>query len=216
MISDRSHDSNGLSIPKVPVYGPSVKGLLDYYGYDNIEDYLSDLYFPSTDNEDTVMHTGQDPIHECHSLMPKAKYVSVLQKHNPNFKSPTPFKGCVLGLPNVDTCDDILKNFRMRTPRRCADKWMNGKEYGKDNHQVLHLIPKEGPSIVRLSKEPIPKELIAWYGYDIVEDLPVAKKPIPKFIFKSPTLVKGCVLGLANVETWDNIVKKFGIKTPER
>ncbi|GJZ49391.1 hypothetical protein Tco_0603581 [Tanacetum coccineum] len=76
-------------------------------------------------------------------------------------------------------------------------------------------IPKEGPSIARLSKEPIPKELLAWYGYDIVEDyLPVAKKPIPKVIFKSPIPIKGCVLGLANVETWDNIVKKFGMRTP--
>nr|GEY10916.1 hypothetical protein [Tanacetum cinerariifolium] len=71
----------------------------------------------------------------------------------------------------------------MRTPRRCADKWMNGKEYRKDNHQVLHLLSKE---------------------------------PIPKVIFKSHTPVKGCVLGLANVESWDNIVKKFKMKTPER
>ncbi|GJR11197.1 hypothetical protein Tco_0793849 [Tanacetum coccineum] len=67
-------------------------------------------------------------------------------------------------------------------------------------------IPKEGPSIARRSKEPILKELLEWYGYDIVEDyLPVAKKPIPEVIFKSPILIKGCVLGLANVETWDNI-----------
>ncbi|GJX69313.1 hypothetical protein Tco_0305040 [Tanacetum coccineum] len=102
-------------------------------------DYLSDLYFPSTDKEDTIVHTGQDPIHECHSPMSKAKYVPVSQKHNPNVKSPTPIKGCVLGLPNVDTWDDILKNFGMRTPGRCADKWMNGKDYGKDNHYVLHL-----------------------------------------------------------------------------
>nr|GFC21142.1 hypothetical protein [Tanacetum cinerariifolium] len=188
MILDNSHDSNGLSIPRVPVYGPSVQGLLDYYGYDNIEDYIPDLYFPNTDKEDTIVHTGQDLIHECHSPMSKAKYEPVSQKHNLNVKSPTPIKGCVLGLPNVDTCDDILKNFRMRTPGRCADKWMNGKEYGKDNHQVLHL----------LSKEPIPKELLAWYGYDIVEDLPIAKKPIPKVIFKSHTPVKGCVLGLAD------------------
>nr|GEY92932.1 hypothetical protein [Tanacetum cinerariifolium] len=119
--------SNGLSIPRVPVYGPSVQGLLDYYGYDNIEDYISDLYFPNTDKEDTIVHTGQDPIHECHSPISKAKYKPVSQKHNLNVKSPTPIKGCVLGLPNVDTCDDILKNFRMRTPRRCADKWMNVK-----------------------------------------------------------------------------------------
>ncbi|GJZ49321.1 reverse transcriptase domain-containing protein [Tanacetum coccineum] len=76
-------------------------------------------------------------------------------------------------------------------------------------------IPKEGPSIVRLSKEPIPKELLAWYGYDIVEDdLPVAEKLISKVIFKSPIPIKRCVLGLANVETWDNTVKKFGMRTP--
>ncbi|GKA70420.1 hypothetical protein Tco_0776559 [Tanacetum coccineum] len=234
VISDSSDDSNGPSIPRVPVYGPSVQGLLDNYGYDNIEDYLSDFYFPSTDKEDTIVHTGQDPIHECHSPKSKAKYVPVSQKHNPNVKSPTPIKGCVLGLPNVDTWDDILKNFGMRTPGRCADKWMNGKDYGKDNHHVFCIyssddskgvsskgpsitsIPKEGPSIARLSKEPIPKELLAWYGYDIVEDLPVAKKPILKVIFKSPTPIKGCVLGLANVETWDNIVKKFGMRTPGR
>nr|GEV15528.1 hypothetical protein [Tanacetum cinerariifolium] len=42
-------------------------------------------------------------------------------------------------------------------------------------------IPKEGPSIARRSKEPIPKELLD-----------------------------------ANVETWDNIVKKFRMRTPER
>ncbi|GJU56883.1 putative ribonuclease H-like domain-containing protein [Tanacetum coccineum] len=78
-------------------------------------------------------------------------------------------------------------------------------------------IPKEGPSIARRSKEPIPKELLEWYGYDTVEDyLPVAKKPIPEVIFKSPIPIKGCVLGLANVETWDNIVKKYRMRTHER
>ncbi|GKB07828.1 hypothetical protein Tco_0836112 [Tanacetum coccineum] len=78
-------------------------------------------------------------------------------------------------------------------------------------------IPKEGPSIARQSKEPNPKELLEWYGYDTVEDyLPVAKKPIPKVIFKSPIPNKGCVLGLANVETWDNIVKKYRMRTHER
>ncbi|GJR69562.1 hypothetical protein Tco_0015627 [Tanacetum coccineum] len=53
-------------------------------------------------------------------------------------------------------------------------------------------IPKEGLSIARQSKEPIPKELLKWYGYDTVEDyLPIAKKPIPKVIFKSPIPIKG-------------------------
>ncbi|GKC68394.1 hypothetical protein Tco_1100992 [Tanacetum coccineum] len=153
--------------------------------------------------------------------MSKAKYVLVSRKHNPNVKSPTPIKGCVLGLPNVDTCDDILKNFGMRTPGRCADKWMN--DSSDDSKGVsskgpsITSIPKEGPSIARLSKEPILKELLEWYGYDTVEDyLPVAKKALPKVIFKSPIPIKGCVLGLANVETWDNIVKKFGMRTPGR
>ncbi|GKC26911.1 hypothetical protein Tco_1034205 [Tanacetum coccineum] len=52
---------------------------------------------------------------------------------------------------------------------------------------------------------------------DTVEDyLPVAKKPIPKVIFKSLIPNKRCVLGLANVETWDNIVKKYQMRTHER
>nr|GEZ67156.1 hypothetical protein [Tanacetum cinerariifolium] len=67
-------------------------------------------------------------------------------------------------------------------------------------------IAKEGPSTARRSKEPIPKELLEWYGYDTVKDyLPVAKKLIPKVIFKSLIPIKGCVSRLANVETWDNI-----------
>nr|GEW40544.1 hypothetical protein [Tanacetum cinerariifolium] len=231
-ISDSSDDSNGPSIPRVLVYGPSVQGLLDCYGYDNIEDYLSDFYFPSTDKEDTIVHTGQDSIHECHSLKSKAKYVPVSQKHNPNVKSLIAITGCVLGLPNVDIWVDIFMKFGMRTPGSCADKWMNGKDYGKDNRHVFCIydskcdsskgpsiksIPKEGPSFSRLSKELIPKELLALYGYDITEDyLPVAKKPILKVNFKSPIPIKGCVLGLANVETLDNIVKKFGMRTPRR
>ncbi|GJT46830.1 hypothetical protein Tco_0955545, partial [Tanacetum coccineum] len=78
-------------------------------------------------------------------------------------------------------------------------------------------IPKERSSIARRSKEPIPKELLEWYGYDIVEDyLPVAKKPIPKVIFKNPIPNKRCVLRLANVETWDNIMKKYQMRTHER
>ncbi|GJX30492.1 hypothetical protein Tco_0238571 [Tanacetum coccineum] len=147
-----SDDNNCPSIPRVPVYGPSVQGFLDYYGYENIEDCLSDFYFPSTDKEDTIVHT--------------------------------------------DSSDDS-KGVSNKGPS-------------------ITSIPKEGPSIARLSKEPIPKELLEWYGYDIVEDLPVAKKPIPKVIFKSPALIKECVLGLANVETWDNIVNKFGMRTPGR
>ncbi|GJS02173.1 hypothetical protein Tco_0318681, partial [Tanacetum coccineum] len=31
-------------------------------------------------------------------------------------------------------------------------------------------IPKEGSLIARRSKEPIPNQLLEWYGYDTVED----------------------------------------------
>ncbi|GKD03721.1 hypothetical protein Tco_1178695 [Tanacetum coccineum] len=88
--------------------------------------------------------------------------------------------------------------------------WMvtGGCDCSDDNKGVsskgpsITSIPKEGPSNSRWSKEPIPKELLEWYGYDTIEDyLPVAKKPIPEVIFKSLIPIKGCVLGLANVET---------------
>nr|GEX00597.1 hypothetical protein [Tanacetum cinerariifolium] len=151
VISDSLDDSNGPSIPKVLVYGLSIQGLLEKYGYDNIKDYLSDFYFPSTDKEDSIVHI------------------------NSSYDS----KGVSSNGPSITS------------------------------------ILKEGPSITRLSKEPIPKEFLACYGYDIVENyLPVAENLILKVIFKSPNPIKRCVLRLANVETWDNIVKKYGMRTP--
>ncbi|GKD08288.1 hypothetical protein Tco_1187973 [Tanacetum coccineum] len=38
------------------------------------------------------------------------------------------------------------------------------------------------------------------------------KNPTATVIFKSPISVKGYMLGLANVQTWDSIVKKFGVR----
>ncbi|GKD66291.1 retrovirus-related pol polyprotein from transposon TNT 1-94 [Tanacetum coccineum] len=57
---------------------------------------------------------------------------------------------------------------------------------------------------------------MVWYMTTVEDCLPVAKKPIPKVTFKSPIPNKGCVLGLANVETWDNIVKKYRMRTHKR
>ncbi|GKA72875.1 hypothetical protein Tco_0779091 [Tanacetum coccineum] len=130
MILDNSDDSKSPLIPREPVYGPSVQGLLDNYGYENIDNYLSDFYFPSTDKEDTIVYTGQDPIHECNSARSKAKYVLVSQNHNPNVKSPIAITGGVLGLPNADTWDDILKKFGTRTHGRCADKSKEKRKVG--------------------------------------------------------------------------------------
>ncbi|GJS50961.1 hypothetical protein Tco_0624323 [Tanacetum coccineum] len=49
-------------------------------------------------------------------------------------------------------------------------------------------IPKEGPSIARRSKEPIPKECLNGYKIkDTVQDyLSIAKKPIPEAMLQKP------------------------------
>ncbi|GJX62297.1 hypothetical protein Tco_0295197 [Tanacetum coccineum] len=56
--SDSSEDRKWASKATAPIfYGPSTQGLLDAYGYNIIEEYLSWNYFPSTDNESTDMET---------------------------------------------------------------------------------------------------------------------------------------------------------------
>nr|GEV74519.1 hypothetical protein [Tanacetum cinerariifolium] len=75
-----------------------------------------------------------------------------------------------------------------RVEERCSD---DNKGVSSEGPSITS-IPKEGPSIARRSKEPILKELLEWYGYDTVEDyLLVAKKLIPKVIFKSLIPIKG-------------------------
>ncbi|GKA64055.1 putative transposon, En/Spm-like protein, partial [Tanacetum coccineum] len=115
----------------------------------------------------------------------------------------------------VEACGSKSK-LQATTKTLSADSSYDSKGVSSKGPSITS-IPKEGTSITRLSKEPIPKKLLAWYGYDIVEDdLPVVEKPIPKVIIKSPIPIKRRVLGLANVETWDNIVKKYGMRTPGR
>ncbi|GKA58477.1 hypothetical protein Tco_0757665, partial [Tanacetum coccineum] len=47
--SDSSEDKKEASKATAPIfYGPSTQGLLDAYGYNTIEEYLSWNYFPST------------------------------------------------------------------------------------------------------------------------------------------------------------------------
>ncbi|GJV27940.1 putative reverse transcriptase domain-containing protein [Tanacetum coccineum] len=118
------------------------------------------------------------------------------------------------GLPPVRQVESLVQKVDLATPKKYS---LDDNKGVSSKGPSITSIPKEGPSIAKLSKEPILKELLAWYGYDIVEDyLPVAEKPIPKVIFKRHILIKRCVLGLANVETWDNIVKKCGMRTPGR
>ncbi|GJZ42640.1 hypothetical protein Tco_0589895 [Tanacetum coccineum] len=86
--------------------GPSVEGLLEWYGYDSIKDYLSDTYFSSTDKDTTYKDsTDEDNIEVSYSLKFKGKYVPIGKKASkkPFFKSPIPVKGYVLGLANAKT-----------------------------------------------------------------------------------------------------------------
>ncbi|GKC57722.1 hypothetical protein Tco_1085320 [Tanacetum coccineum] len=84
VLLDSLDDSKGVSnkgptIPRVPVEGPSIQ-----YGYDTVEEYLEETFFPSTDKDTTdKASTDKDTIHESYSPKSKAKYVPVSQKHNP-------------------------------------------------------------------------------------------------------------------------------------
>ncbi|GJX73953.1 hypothetical protein Tco_0312548 [Tanacetum coccineum] len=83
-ISDSSDDRKRPSKANVPIFdGPSVQGLLDHYGYNDIEEYLSWNYFPSTNKKNTDKDitykdiTNEDCIHESNYAMSKSKYVPV-------------------------------------------------------------------------------------------------------------------------------------------
>ncbi|GJX31604.1 retrovirus-related pol polyprotein from transposon TNT 1-94 [Tanacetum coccineum] len=130
-ISSDSSDDRRWAAKKAsaPVfYGPSTQGLLDAYGYNTIEEYLSWNYFPSTDNESTDMettdkrNTDKDCIVDSNSAMSKGKYVPVCKKNKPNVYSHVQVIGSVLGLPNVTTWDEIEKKMGARKSKTCADK----------------------------------------------------------------------------------------------
>ncbi|GJX61232.1 putative transposase-associated domain-containing protein [Tanacetum coccineum] len=122
--SDSSEDKKGASKATAPIfYGPPTQGLLDAYGYNIIEEYLSWNYFPSTDNESTNMETtDKDCIVDSNSAMSKGKYVPVCKKHKPNMYSHVPVTGSVLELPNVTIWDEIEKKMGARKSKTYADK----------------------------------------------------------------------------------------------
>ncbi|GJW95925.1 hypothetical protein Tco_0175597 [Tanacetum coccineum] len=102
--------------------------LLGLYGYNDIEEYLSWNYFPSTDKENTDKviidkdTTDDDCIHECNYAMSQGKYVPVSHKHNPKVKSFEAVKGCVLGLANVTIWEEIMNKMGVRKSKMCAEK----------------------------------------------------------------------------------------------
>ncbi|GKB34005.1 hypothetical protein Tco_0873406 [Tanacetum coccineum] len=72
------YDNKGPSIASVPKEGPSIQGLLEWYGYDTVEEYLKDTFFPITDKDTTDKdRTDEDAIHESYS--PKSKVSDVIE-----------------------------------------------------------------------------------------------------------------------------------------
>ncbi|GJS61492.1 hypothetical protein Tco_0656276 [Tanacetum coccineum] len=121
--------SSGPSNASVPIFkGSSVQRLLDQYGYNDIEKFLSWNYFPSTDKENTYKDitdkdiTNEDCIHESNYAIFKGKYVLVSHKHNPKVKIPVPVTEYVLGLANVTTWDEIMNKMGVRKYEIYADK----------------------------------------------------------------------------------------------
>ncbi|GJV04799.1 hypothetical protein Tco_1338368, partial [Tanacetum coccineum] len=55
--SDSSDNSKGPSIASVSKEGPSIQRLLDLYGYDTIEEYLEETFFPSTNKDTSIPQT---------------------------------------------------------------------------------------------------------------------------------------------------------------
>ncbi|GJU89069.1 hypothetical protein Tco_1301492 [Tanacetum coccineum] len=129
IINNCDDDRKGPSKASVPIFeGPSVQGLLDYYRYNDIEEYLSWNYFPSADRENTDKDTtdkdttDEDCIHECNYAMSKGKYVPVSHKHNPKVKSLEAVRGCVLGLENVTIWEEIVNKMGVRKSIMYAEK----------------------------------------------------------------------------------------------
>ncbi|GJT65522.1 hypothetical protein Tco_1017002 [Tanacetum coccineum] len=108
------------SITRKLVEGPP-RELLRWYGYDT--DLSLEDEFLGTDNDTTDNDSSdEDTIQESQSLNCEGKYLPVCKKHNPKVKSHKPIRGCVLGLTNVQTWDDIYMKFSVMKIKSGAAK----------------------------------------------------------------------------------------------
>ncbi|GKC70511.1 hypothetical protein Tco_1116394 [Tanacetum coccineum] len=93
--------------------------------------------FPGTDNDTTDNDSfDEDTIQESQSPNCEGKYLPVCKKHNPKVKSHKPIRGCVLGLTNVQTWDDIYMKFGVRKVESGAAK---AKGKGKVRDASVYL-----------------------------------------------------------------------------
>ncbi|GJW29842.1 putative reverse transcriptase domain-containing protein [Tanacetum coccineum] len=190
-ISSDSSDDRRWAAKKAsaPVfYGPSTQGLLDAYGYNTIEEYLSWNYFPSTDMKHKLgkLKTGNTDkiccVNDLFSAMSKGKYVPICKKHNPNMYSPVLVTGCVLGLASVTRWDEIerinveqehqkiIMQIRQRGKERCHME----VDHTKEEHEmhlglILKLFKKE-KLYVKLSKCEFWLEEVQFLGHVINGD----------------------------------------------
>ncbi|GKA04464.1 hypothetical protein Tco_0683584, partial [Tanacetum coccineum] len=117
--------SIGRILKEGPSIGPSIQGLLEWYEYDNVKEYLYDTYFPSTYKDTTDKdNTDADNIEVSYSPKSEGKYVPVGKRASQKifFKIPIPVTGCVLGLTNAKTWDEIVKKIGIRKTGNCANK----------------------------------------------------------------------------------------------
>ncbi|GKC87515.1 hypothetical protein Tco_1148164 [Tanacetum coccineum] len=141
----------GPELAKVFKAGPPP-ALLEWFGYSTVDEYLEDTFFDSTDNDTTDNNIMDDYISdvfdspkskaegECLPVGRKAsqkviknknaedtnegKYVPVGKNANQKviFKSLVLVTGCVLGLANGKTWDQIIQKVRNRKSGNSTDK----------------------------------------------------------------------------------------------
>ncbi|GKD90399.1 hypothetical protein Tco_1365906 [Tanacetum coccineum] len=125
VLSDSSDNIKKISNKRPSITRKLVEGppreLLRWYGYDT--DLSLEDEFLGTDNDTTDNDSSdEDTIQESQSLNCEGKYLPFCKKHNPKVKSHKPIRGCVLGLTNVQTWDDIYMKFGVRKVESGAAK----------------------------------------------------------------------------------------------
>ncbi|GJZ02138.1 hypothetical protein Tco_0520099 [Tanacetum coccineum] len=123
----------GPNVASVPEEGPSIQGLLDWYGYDTVEEYLSDTYFPSTDKDNTDKDsTDEDTIHESYYPMSKAWDDSIEEnKSDGNHK---------LWIQTRQRTDQMQSRSAARSAASGGFRWLFYCDGGRDEDEVCDVI----------------------------------------------------------------------------
>ncbi|GKE59956.1 hypothetical protein Tco_1510323, partial [Tanacetum coccineum] len=128
-LSDEYKDKGGNKSDAKPSFSDISKAILDSSDDDRKGPSKASVpIFKSTDKKNTDKDitdkdtTDEDCIYEYNCAMYKGKYVPVSHKHNPKVKSHVAVRGCVLGLANVTTWEEIVNKMRVRKSKIYAEK----------------------------------------------------------------------------------------------